>query len=113
MTTAQPTEIKLEQEHFDIAWEARERKRRTLKDPPAAAAGSRAAASAVKRGADRILESLGAPDEAVAFGRFDLADGEVVYVGKHLITDDARTALVINWQAPFAAPYFEARYDDT
>lgn len=112
MTNATSSELKLEQEYFDAAWDARERKRRTLKDAPVAAAGSRAAVSAVKRGADRLLDQIGAPDEAVAFGRFDLADGECVYIGKNLISDDSRTPLVINWQAPFAAPYFEARYDD-
>ncbi len=112
MTSAQARELKVEQEYFDVAWDARERKRQTLKDAPGAAAGPRAAVSAVKRGADKHLEALGAPDEAVAIGRFDLADGEVVYVGKHLIMDSSRNPLVVNWQAPFAAPYFEARHDD-
>ncbi|MCF6508329.1 hypothetical protein E9549_13070 [Blastococcus sp. MG754426] len=112
MTTANRADLALEQEHFDLAWEARERKRRTLQGAPSAAAGPRAAVSAVKKGADRLLESIGAPDEPVAFGRFDLADGEAVYVGKHLIANDSHDPLVINWRTDFAAPYFTATYDD-
>src|SRR5436309_15237307 len=110
--TAEPSEIKLEQEYYDAAWDARERKRRTLQEAPAAAAGPRAAVSAVKKGADRLLESIGAPDDPVAFGRFDLAAGEAVYVGKHLISTDSHDPLVINWKTHFAAPYFTATSDD-
>ncbi|MGY1792797.1 HelD family protein [Geodermatophilus sp. SYSU D00525] len=49
----------------------------------------------------------------MAIGRFDRDDGEVVYIGKHLITDEERNPLVVNWQTDFARPYFEATYDDT
>lgn len=68
-------ELGLEQSHFDKAWEARERKRATLSDAPRSAAGSRAAVSAVAKGAEREVAKLAGPDEAVAFGRFDTADG--------------------------------------
>lgn len=105
-------ELSQDQKHFDEAWHARERRRATLGDAHNQAAGPRAAAAQVRRGAEKVLEGLGRPDEAVAFGRFDLADGETVYIGKHLITDDTRNALVINWKVDFAEPYFAATYDD-
>lgn len=104
--------LSAEQAHFDVAWEARERKRATLQDAPKQAAGPRAAAAAVRRGAERELETVGRPDDPVAFGRFDMADGEVVYVGKHLISTENRDTLVINWKTRFAEPYFAATYDD-
>lgn len=109
---AKQAELSKDQRHFDAAWDARERRRAALGDAHNQAAGPRAAAAQVKRGAEKALETLGLPDDAVAFGRFDLADGETVYIGKHLITDDARDALVINWKVDFAEPYFAATYDD-
>lgn len=112
MTNVLEQELAAEQTYFDEAAEEREKKRATLLSAPAQAAGPIAAASAVRRGAQKVLAELGDPDDAVAFGRFDTQDGEKVYIGKHLITNDARDALVINWQAPYAEPYFTAHYDD-
>jgi DNA helicase IV len=105
-------ELAIEQKHFDTAWDARERRRASLHDAPQQAAGPRAAAAEIRRGAERALAELGHPDEPVAFGRFDLDDGEAVYVGKHLITNDERDTLVINWKVPYAEPYFAASVDD-
>lgn len=105
--------IGLEQEHFDRAWEAREETRGTLSGARQSAAGSQASSRAVGKSAKEMLAKLGEADEAVAFARFDDEQGEVLYLGKHAITDPNRDLLVINWQAPAAAPYFEATYDDT
>ncbi|GAA1915388.1 HelD family protein [Nocardioides marmoribigeumensis] len=109
--TATADEIKLEQDYFDRAWEAREDTRRTLSSAHEAAAGGRAAASAVNKGAKERLAKLADPDEPVAIGRFDQED-ETWYVGRHAISDDESNLLVINWQAPAAAPYFQASVDD-
>lgn len=105
-------ELADEQKHFDAAWDARERRRASLGDAPNQAAGPRAAAAEIRRGAEKALEELGHPDDPVAFGRFDLLDGEAVYIGKRLISGDDRQPLVINWKADFAGPYFSATYDD-
>ncbi len=105
-------ELAVEQKHFDAAWDARERRRASLGEAPRQAAGPRAAAAEIRRGAERALEELGHPDDPVAFGRFDLLDGESVYIGKHLIMADDRQPLVINWKVDFAGPYFAATYDD-
>lgn len=104
--------VQAEQTYFDRAAEARERSRQTLSSAPGAAAGNRAAVSAVKRGADVRLAKLGTPSDAVAFAMFAGEDGETYYLGKHAISDEQRNKLVINWQAPAATPYFEATFDD-
>ena len=109
---ASTTELEAEQKHFDRAAEARERTRQTLREAPASAAGSRAAAASVKRGADRHLAKLGPSDEPTAFAMFVDEDGEALYLGKHVISDSDRNKLVINWQAPAATPYFEASFED-
>ena len=105
-------DIKEEQAYFDNGWEARERTRQTLENAHQAAAGPRAAASAVNKDAKARLKKLGDVDEPVAFARFDDDANESLYLGKHVITDDAGDILVINWQAPAASPYFQASYDD-
>ena len=109
---AKTIEIEAEQVHFDSAWEAREESRRTLAGAHEAAAGSRATASAVNKGAKAALEKLGNADDAVAFARFDSETLGSLYLGKHAISNDERDLLVVNWQAPAAAPYFQASYDD-
>ena len=109
---AEDQELKAEQHYFDLAWDAREETRRTLGGAHGAASGPRAAASMIRRGADKELEKLGGPNDPVAFARFDEEEGERLYLGKHAISDSSRDLLVINWQAPAAAPYFQASYDD-
>ena len=109
---ATESQVKEEQDYFDCAADAREETRRTLSGAAGAAAGSRAAASAVNRGAKKMAASIGAPDDPVAFGRFDTESGETLYLGKHLIADSNRDMLVVNWQAPASAPYFQASVDD-
>ena len=48
----------------------------------------------------------------VAFGRFDDVNGDALYLGKHAISTSDRELVVVNWQAPAAAPYFQASFDD-
>ena len=83
---ASSTEIKHEQAYFDRAWEERERKRANLKDAYRAGAGPNKGIAEVRRAADRELEKIGGPDDAVAFGRFD-QNGDAVYIGNHMIAD--------------------------
>ena len=51
------------------------------------------------------------PDEAVAFGRVQTADDRW-YIGKGAIWDDDNDLVVVNWQAPIAAPFYTATPDD-
>jgi hypothetical protein len=108
---ADELDLRLEQEYFDRAWSERERKRTTLRGAALAAAGSIKTVAEVKRASDRILDSLGGPDEAVAFGRFDLAE-EPYYVGRHVISTEDRDLLVISWRAPAARPFYQASHAD-
>jgi DNA helicase IV len=103
-------ELAREQKYFDRAWDARERSRRSLSEAAAAVGGK--ASVALGNAAKGHIEQLGDPDEAVAIGRFDHEDGETLYVGKRVITDDDGELLVISWKARGAAAYFEASYDN-
>jgi DNA helicase IV len=108
---AQAEILRLEQQYFERAWQAREQARRTLAAAAGAAAGGKAA-SAVGKAAREHADELGAPDEPVAIGRFDLDDGDPLYVGKHFLRDDDGEPLVISWKAPAAARFFTASWDD-
>src|SRR5690606_14992651 len=88
-----------------------DRKLADLAQLPQAAAHS-AAAAHLKRYAEAAEEAIGQAGTAVAFGRIDDESGEKLYIGRHLVRDDASEILVVNWQAPAAAPYFEASHDD-
>lgn len=66
----------------------------------------------MKRTADELLARMGGSDEAVAIGRFE-TESETMYVGKRRISDDdGGEGLVINWQAPAAAPFYRATFDE-
>lgn len=104
-------ELASEQAHFDVAWEARERKRQVLQQTASAAAGPTKTMSAVRRAGEEQAAALGGPDEAVAFGKFDRG-GESFYVGKHLISSDDHDPLVVSWQAPAAEAYYKATIQD-
>ena len=108
---ADATQIAVEQEYFDHAAECREQSRATLIAAPANAAGPIASGSAVKRMAYEYLARMAGPDEAVAMGRFETENG-TLYVGKRRISDDDGEHLVINWQAPAAAPFYRATFDE-
>ncbi|MCY1138126.1 UvrD-helicase domain-containing protein [Actinoplanes sp. Pm04-4] len=101
-----------EQKYFDHVSDHRERMRRRLLEAPTAAANAGAAAR-LRKDVEARLERLGGPDEAVAVGRMDDEDGDVLYVGHHTITDDDSEVLVVNWQAPAAARYYTATHADT
>ena len=61
----------------------------------------------------RRVSGLGVvdPDEAVAFGRIE-AGGQRWYIGKGAIWDDDNDLVVVNWQAPIAAPFYTASPHD-
>lgn len=104
-------ELAREQKYFDKAWEARERQREELSRARDGAALQRGAQMAVQKAAKAHAATLGEPDEAVAYGRFDL-DGQAYYIGKHAISDEQREKLVINWQTNFGALYEQATVTD-
>ena len=105
------TELAREQAYFNVAARHRDQKLADLAALPEAGAHP-AAAAHLKRHADAVAAAVGGAGSAVAFGRIDDETGEKTYIGRHLIRDGASEVLVVNWQAPAAAPYFEASHDD-
>jgi DNA helicase IV len=96
-----------EQAYFDRALALRDRQQADLARAPRLAANPRAAVELRKR-----VSKLGLadPDEAIAFGRID-ADHDRWYIGKGAIWDDDNELVVVNWQAPIAAPFYTATPD--
>ena len=97
-----------EQAYFDRALALRDRQQADLARAPGMAANPRAAAELRKR-VSRL--GLADPDEAIAFGRIDAADDRW-YIGKGAIWGDDNDLVVVNWQAPIAAPFYTATPDE-
>ncbi|HKY67218.1 MAG TPA: hypothetical protein VJM49_12640, partial [Acidimicrobiales bacterium] len=97
-----------EQAYFDRALALRDRQQAHLARAPSMTANPRAAVELRKR-VSRL--GLADPDEAIAFGRIEAADARW-YIGKGAIWDDDNDLVVVNWQAPIAAPFYTATPDD-
>ena len=101
-------DLPYEQAYFDRALALRDRQQADLARAPSMAANPRAAVELRKR-VSRL--GLADPDEAIAFGRIEAADDRW-YIGKGAIWDDDNDLVVVNWQAPIAAPFYTATPDD-
>jgi AAA domain/UvrD-like helicase C-terminal domain len=101
-------DLPYEQAYFDRALALRDRQQAGLARAPGMAANPRAAVELRKR-VSRL--GLADPDEAIAFGRIE-ADDRRWYIGKGAIWDDHNDLVVVNWQAPIAAPFYTATPDD-
>ncbi len=101
-------DLPYEQAYFDRALALRDRQQADLARAPSLAANPRAAVELRKR-----VSKLGLadPDEAIAFGRIDAARDRW-YIGKGAIWDDDNELVVVNWQAPIAAPFYTATPTD-
>ncbi len=58
--------------------------------------------------AARRLAILDAEHEGLVFGRLDLVDTEIRYVGRLGVRDEDYEPLVIDWRAPAAEPFYRA-----
>lgn len=103
----EPLDLEAEQGAFDIAWEARERMRMPA-SAIAAAGANPGSTTELYRFAQNASAQLRRSDEAVAFGRIDTEDGETLRIGYQAVFDDESNVLIINWQVPVAAPFYEA-----
>ncbi|MEZ5169598.1 MAG: UvrD-helicase domain-containing protein [Acidimicrobiia bacterium] len=56
----------------------------------------------------RRLSALEIGDRPLVFGRLDLEAGDPAYVGRVGVDDESREALVVDWRAPVAAPFYRA-----
>jgi hypothetical protein len=97
-----------EQAYFDRALALRDRQHAVLERSPNLSAHPKAVLELRRR-----VSGLGVvdPDEAVAFGRIE-AGGQRWYIGKGAIWDDDNDLVVVNWQAPIAAPFYTASPHD-
>lgn len=56
----------------------------------------------------RRLSALDIGQAALSFGRIDREDGERFHVGRIGVDDDQHQALVVDWRAPVAEPFYRA-----
>jgi DNA helicase IV len=101
-------DLPTEQAYFDRALALRDRQQAGLALAPGMAANPRAAAELRKRVSRLGLDD---PDQAIAFGRIEAAERRW-YIGKGAIWDDDNELVVVNWQAPIAAPFYTATPDE-
>jgi AAA domain/UvrD-like helicase C-terminal domain len=101
-------DLSQEQAYFDRALALRDRQQADLARAPSLAANPKAAIE-LRRRVSKL--GLADPDEAIAFGRIEAAHDRW-YIGKGAIWDDDNELVVVNWQAPIAAPFYTATPDE-
>src|SRR5262245_4767785 len=105
-------ELKEEQAYVDHAYECLDKMRATLErsqDRMATEFAALAMEAWLKRRQRTFIDA----ERGLCFGRLTL-DGTVkpLYVGRRWVHDDDREALVVNWQAPAARPFYTATPTD-
>jgi DNA helicase IV len=101
-------DLPAEQAYLDAAFDYLDRMRETLLRT-AHAGATEEAQQAIEDWATGRLRTFEDAERGLCFGRID-AEGtaESLYVGRRWVHDDARRALVVNWQAPAARPFYTA-----
>ena len=101
-------DLPAEQAYLDTAYDCLDRMRETLLRT-ANAGATEEAQQAIEDWATGRLRTYEDAERGLCFGRID-AEGtaEALYVGRRWVHDDARRALVVNWQAPAARPFYTA-----
>ncbi len=101
-------DVPAEQAYLDAAYDCLDRMRETLLRT-ASAGATEEAQQAIEDWATGRLRTFEDAERGLCFGRID-AEGtaESLYVGRRWVHDDARRALVVNWQAPAARPFYTA-----
>ena len=101
-------DLPAEQAYLDEAYESLDRMRETL-IRTAGAAATEEAAQAIENWATGRLRTFEDAERGLCFGRIDTEEAaDKIYVGRRWVHDDARRALVVNWQAPAARPFYTA-----
>jgi DNA helicase IV len=105
-------ELAAEQAYVDNAYSALDEMRKTLERSQDAMA-TEFASLAMEAWLKRRHRSFQDADRGLVFGRLTL-DGTLrpLYVGRRWVHDDAHEALVVNWQAPAARPFYTATPSD-
>jgi DNA helicase IV len=101
-------DLPAEQAYLDRAHESLDRMREALVRA-ADAGATEVAAEAIETWAGERLRTFADAERGLCFGRIDSEEaGEPLYVGRRWVHDDDRRALVVNWQAPAARPFYTA-----
>src|SRR5436189_6039807 len=101
-------DLPAEQAYLEEAYECLDRMRETL-IRTAGAAATEEAAQAIENWATGRLRTFEDAERGLCFGRIDTEEAaDKIYVGRRWVHDDARRALVVNWQAPAARPFYTA-----
>src|SRR5437868_1508351 len=101
-------DLPAEQAYLEEAYECLDRMRETL-IRTAGAAATEEAAQAIEDWANGRLRTFEDAERGLCFGRIDSEEAaDPIYVGRRWVHDDARHALVVNWQTPAARPFYTA-----
>jgi DNA helicase IV len=101
-------DLAAEQAYVDQAYECLDRMREVLLR--AAQAGvTEVTQQAIEDWATGRLRTFEDAERGLCFGRIDSEEAaDPIYVGRRWVHDDDRGALVVNWQAPAARPFYTA-----
>src|ERR671937_792061 len=101
-------DLAAEQTYLDQAYDSLDRMREALMRT-ADAGATEVAAEAIEGWATSRLKTFADAERGLCFGRIDSeAADDPIYVGRRWVNDDDRGALVVNWQAPAARPFYTA-----
>ena len=101
-------DLPAEQRYLDDAYDCLDRMREALLRA-ADAGATEVAQEAIETWATGRLRTFEDAERGLCFGRIDSEESaDPLYVGRRWIHDDARRALVVNWQAPAARPFYTA-----
>jgi DNA helicase IV len=101
-------DLPAEQRYLDTAYDCLDRMREALLRA-AGAGATEVAQQAIEDWATGRLRTYEDAERGLCFGRIDSEEAaDPLYVGRRWIHDDARRALVVNWQAPAARPFYTA-----
>jgi DNA helicase IV len=101
-------DLPAEQAYVDEAYASLDRMREALLRA-AEAGATDVAQQAIEDWANGRLRTYEDAERGLCFGRIDSEESaDPLYVGRRWIQDDARRALVVNWQAPASRPFYTA-----
>ena len=101
-------DLPAEQAYVDEAYDSLDRMREALLRA-AEAGATEVAQQAIENWATGRLRTYEDAEHGLCFGRIDAETiADPIYVGRRWVHDDARRALIVNWQAPAARPFYTA-----
>ena len=101
-------DLPAEQAYVDEAYDSLDRMREALLRA-AEAGATEVAQQAIEDWANGRLRTYQDAERGLCFGRIDAETvADPIYVGRRWVHDDVRRALVVNWQAPAARPFYTA-----